>query len=421
MSNVFYQEIFEQKGKHAPEINLLLYCARTHLDPRVEAAIQDLLQRPLDWPFLIETAICHGVAGLLYQNLQKVGSTRVPDAVLKQLLLYFQQTTLESMKLTKALLQVQSLFAEQAIPVIPFKGTLLSTVLYRNLGVRKTSDLDLLVPPQYFQQAIDLLMRSGYTAKRDWTFLDPNREAAYINAWHEYSLINGAINIDLHQALTPDYFLSKEPSFEQLWQNRQPTPLADQPVWSFGSEDLLIYLTIHGSKECWRALKWICDIAEFVQTYPETNWSRVITKAQALGSERMLLIGFRLAQMLLSLTVPPEIQHRIAADSVSIAISNELALNLFSPDSQLSNDFSLRKTGLHFRMMQTMGDRLNCLNYLKEPIRRTLTIFFPNNRDGDFLSLPLRFHFLYYLLRPFRLILTRWPSFKGSWEKLFLS
>lgn len=407
-STLASQSIAEpSQSPYTSEIKLLLSCARTCLDPATIAAIQDLLDAPLDWAFVLETAIVHGVAGLLYQNLQRVGLTQVPEVIVQSLRLQVQQSTLRSMLLTQELLRLQPLFAAAAIPMLPFKGPLLSTALYQNLGLRQTSDLDLLVPPEYFQAAIQLLQRSGYQSKREWTFLNPRRETAYIDAWHEYSLTNGCICIDLHQALTPSYFLSREPSFDQLWQNRQMMPLTGQSVWSFGQEDLLIYLTVHGSKECWRALKWICDIAEFVRTYPDTNWSQVIVKAQDLGSERMLLIGFWLAHQLLGLAVPTEIQQRLAADERCLEIANQLARNLFTPDRQLSNKFSFKKTWLHFRMMQTGRDRLNCLSYLREPIRQAFSVLFPNDRDQAFFFLPPQLYFLYYLLRPFRLMMTR--------------
>ncbi|MCU0525744.1 MAG: nucleotidyltransferase family protein [Elainella sp. Prado103] len=402
------------ESQSTPEFNLLLHCTNHHLDPGAETEIKNLLTTALDWKLLLELALRHGVVGLFYQTLQKVGFEAVPLEISRSLLVNVQRSTLHSMILMQELLRLQPLFAAQAIPVIPFKGPLLSTELYQNLGLRKTSDLDLLVPPEYFQQAIELLTRSGYAAVRDWSFLNPGREAAYIRAWHEYSLTNGSICIDLHQTLTPNYFLSQEPSFDQLWRNRQQVLLSGQPIWSFGNEDLLIYLTVHGSKECWRVLKWICDIAQFVQTYPETDWSRVVLKSQTLGSERMLLLGFRLAQLLLRLTVPPEIQQRIMSDPECNALARELALNLLSPDPRISNKFSLKKTLFYFRMMTTTRDRLNCLNCLWKPIHRNLIILFPNNRDESFWNLPSQLHFLYYLLRPFRLMITRLSPARDS-------
>ena len=68
-----------------PEHSLLLCCARVYLDKKTAREIQTLVQAKIDWNYLIQTASDHGVMPLLYHNLSKISSDKIPDEVLDTL------------------------------------------------------------------------------------------------------------------------------------------------------------------------------------------------------------------------------------------------------------------------------------------------------------------------------------------------
>lgn len=144
------------------EDELLLCCARSHVDPKTAERIQNLLQEDLDWIYLIGTAFQHRVLPLLYSSLKNTSLKGVPQVILNQLHSHFHANTQNNLFLTKELLILLELFADHNISAIPFKGPVLAASAYGDLAWRQFSDLDILVHKQDFLKAKDLLIRHGY-------------------------------------------------------------------------------------------------------------------------------------------------------------------------------------------------------------------------------------------------------------------
>lgn len=157
--------------------------------------------------------------------------------------------------------------------------------------------------------------------------------------------------------------------------------LAGETVLSFHPEDLLLILCVHGAKHYWARLNWICDIAELIRGHQGIHWERVMEQAVRLRSERILFLGLLLAGNLLGAALPENILQRDA--------------------------FSLR-------MREWLWDRVR---YLLHRLPEYLyTVVTPNTRDQAMLVLPLSLSFLYYLLRPSRLL----RDYGWAWRKSLL-
>lgn len=55
-----------------PELDLLLCCARTRVDAETAEHIKTLVQENIEWRYLVQTSLRHGVMSLLYQNLNAI-------------------------------------------------------------------------------------------------------------------------------------------------------------------------------------------------------------------------------------------------------------------------------------------------------------------------------------------------------------
>ncbi len=62
----------------APEIELLLCCARTEIDENKASRVRELAEGSLDWEGLCGQALRHRLLPLLYWNLNRVMRKRVP-------------------------------------------------------------------------------------------------------------------------------------------------------------------------------------------------------------------------------------------------------------------------------------------------------------------------------------------------------
>jgi hypothetical protein len=389
----------------SPEIKLILYCARTYVDSETTQQIKNILGQDLDWSYLIEIAMAHGVVPLLYHNLKLIDLEAVPNDIQQQLKKYAHNIALKNTLFLRELLKLLSLFEKCDIRAISFKGPVLAISAYQNLGLRHFCDLDILVCKQDFMKAFDLLAHEGYHPAYEWNFLNRDFELALRRSKSEYPFTNGTVSIDLHQDLTVERFLSSSFTFDFLWERRQLIPISGYTLYSFGTEDLLMYLCIHGSKECWRSLKWICDVSEFIQQHPIINWEHLLQESRKLACERMLLLGLLLAHNFLDVNLSTSVYNRIKADLEIQYLASEFSKRLFWRDNLLSTQFTSEKFFLHLKMSEKLKNKLGCIWDLHRPILQFFLNFVPNIRDKEFISLPHYLYFLYYLIRPIRLLL----------------
>ena len=373
-----------------PEIELLLCCSRTYIDPETAAQIENLLQEDLDWTYLLQTASQHGIMPLLYSSLKNTCPETVPQAILSQLRRDFHANFLHNRLLTKELLKLLNLFKEHDISAIPFKGPVLAASVYSNLALRQSYDLDILVSEQDFERAKKLLICQGYQPGKLYGW-----EQSFVGA-------NNRVCVDLHQGIVQQHF-SFRLDFERLWQRVEPVSLAGATVVNLSPEDLLVILSVQVAKDCVQkreSLKQLCDLAELIRVRQEMDWAQVMEQARNLHSERMLFLGLFLTGELKGTVFPKEVWHSIEAEPTVKSLAAEVREHLFRQTDE--SDRWLKKYLFSFsfslRLKERLQDRVPVVGeFLRQKIN-------PRDIDRALLPLPSPLHFLYYLLRLIRLV-----------------
>jgi hypothetical protein len=392
-----------QQGAHpSPEYELLLAC----LDPTINCdrlgSLLRELETCLDWDRFIKTANWHGVTPLVYRALSQTVPQSIPKAPFQKLLSFYIANAARNQMHAQALLKLLDIFQTLSIPVLCFKGPLLAQTLYGDLNLRYFADLDLLVRPEDTARARQALMQQNYVPKR----LDDSRFAdSYLRSqcWDDtFTRTDGAITIDLHNTLTPPYF-PVHFDLVQISQRLQPIPFQNKTLYSFCDEDLLLYLCVHGCKELWRRLIWVCDIAELVRSRPQLRWDWILERAQQSGIERIVLLSLVLAQQLHNLVLPDIIQQRLQKHPPLDALLNEFQTRLFSDIDSLSKQseagFWVFHHPLHLKMRERWQDKL-------PQYWATLKfLILPNEEDQRFFPLPNLLFPFYFAIRPLRLFL----------------
>ena len=402
------------------EVELLLCCARTDIDSKTAGRIRNLIQKDIKWEYLIQIAATQKIIPLLYQSLKKTCPEAVPKTYLNQLRQEVLVNTAENLSLATELLKLLNLLQEQDIPAIPFKGPVLAASVYGNLALRQFCDIDILVREQDFVKATEILSKNDYRPIEErWLLSDKQYTSSLLYA-NEYSLVRNdeRVCIDLHHRIIAKQYLSVQIDFDYWWHRLEPVSMLDKTVLNFQPEDLLLILCVHGSKHLWSRLGWLCDIAELIRVNQEIHWARVINKSQDWGCERMLLLSLCLANNLLGAELPLLVHQRIKADPKSESLAQQVRETLF--DNANNGDvesLSYEKLIFNFRMIERPQDKIYyCVHYLFWrwgwlSIWRTIT---PTFKDREFFPLPSNLYFLYYLIRPVRLVrdfsLMPWQS-----------
>jgi hypothetical protein len=318
-----------------PEWDLLVACCKTGVDLNELLRGEASRSTELSFDELIRLAVWHGMAPLLASRLEPFADrfTACANARLQQLR---RQAIFQNLRLSMSLLQALRALEECNIPSIPFKGPLLSERLYGDLGLRQSSDIDLIVRPEDLHSSLAVLRTVGFETAYT---MRPERVAALLVADFEVTLVRDGLQLDLHWDIMPSFY-GVEFGLGDAWQRARRTEASGTQILEFAPEDHFIALALHASKHFWSKLIWLSDLWQLLYMNPTFNWDILLKRARAMRVERMMLITLALLKDLVG--VPPGIASHASEDFSSSAQNSnwqaayQMALNnLCSPDPEI--------------------------------------------------------------------------------------
>ncbi|HEX2520909.1 MAG TPA: nucleotidyltransferase family protein [Terriglobia bacterium] len=373
-----------------PEDEVLLLVGRVDKGSEIVERLTSLLQRDLDWEYLLNSARRHGLIPSLHQRLSSLEVDSVPAEAKTQLQDESRALQGFNLLLTREMLRVLGLLEAEGIRAIPFKGPALAMMAYGNLALRQFNDLDFLLQLGDIPRARAVLSLHGYRSQHS---LGRVQEDAYLRSLCQLPLLHKATSIlvELHSKVTPrDFSFSADQTF---WQRLIPVSLLQKEVLTFSREDLLLILCVHGAKHVWCCIGWICDVANLLSVSPGIDWGQVTDQARRMGCERMLRLGLFLAHDLLEAPLPDLVFQEVHKDSVVQRLAERVCKQLF-PSS--GSDLSAFSNALF---------HLQVREHLRDGSRYSLSLALaPTLADWSMLAVPARLSFLYYPARFIRLM-----------------
>ncbi len=311
---------------------LLIVCARTHLDPTHVEQLRRLAGSDLDWSYLLAAAHRHGVLPLVGRHLCECCPEDVPLSWRDYLRVYLESNTRHNLFLTSELLRISARFAEENVSAFPYKGPTLAADAFGSVALRQMVDLDLLTPHHDLLRARDSLVALGYeTSLREEDV--PRGRTRRAPGQYAFTLEKGKCLVELHTERTLRYFpVPLDPA--RLASRSKLQRLGGQSVRVLAPEDQLLFLCVHGAKHFWGRLGWICDIAELVRTHVDLDWDLTYKEAHALGARRILRLGLMLAGDVLGVEFPRKVLHDLGSDaqaqSLAAQVKEKLLLDGFA-------------------------------------------------------------------------------------------
>ena len=379
------------KSLDRPEHGLLLCCVRTRLSPAVIDRLRELSTAIIDWDYLFELARRHSVVPLLYRQLQSHASDLVPPAVMKRLRLQYQENSARNAVLSAELCRLVQLFARSGIEAIPYKGPLLGLVAYGDVSLRRFVDLDILVRKNDVLPARDLMLQEGYEPTKS---LSLTQQEVLLRTQHnlQFARDQRRLIVELHWEVATRLFASSVQT-DDLWNNLDSVELNGTWLKTLAVDDLLFSLCVHGSRHLWERLSWICDVAELISRQ-ELNWPTLLERAASTDNERMFLLGLSLAADLLEAPLPTEVKQRCDADDRLPALSKNIVAHLFNGTRHVPAS-SREIFDYNIGVRKSWSSRARYFVYMLRP----------TDSDLQDHAVPSGFAFVYYLTRPFRLLL----------------
>ena len=371
------------KVNHEREGRLLKACAGARVDPGDLPADSEL-----DWDYFYQLARRHSLVPIVYRQLEALKND-IPAEVFRRFRKDYQENAARNLIFLDELTALLDRFAKAGIDAIVFKGPALAMLAYGDLNLRRYVDLDLIVRRADMGRAIEVLTQSGYVASRDLT---GEQQAVLLRTQHNLQFTRGRVIVELHWQVSSELFASTVTA-EELWKNLSTVDLNGRPIKTLATEDLLFALCVHGSRHLWQRLAWICDIDRMIRTNPDIDWPALSERAKGAMAERMFLLGPALAARLLGTDLPEPVAKAIARDGRIITLCDEIHARLFDGPEQSALPLL---TVIRFNLLIRSGWRSR--------IRYGRFLFAPTDLDLDAVRLRPRLHFMYYFLRPLRLL-----------------
>jgi hypothetical protein len=330
----------------------------------------------------------HRIWPCVYGNIKEHFTTAFPKELVEYLNKKHQQNIRRSHQQFKAYAELLHLFKSTEIPVQLIKGLPLAQKLYGDMAKRHSKDIDLVIPTDYISQAHEQLTCLGYHC-HDLDALSERQRALYLGYHKDFQYRNkNGIALELHVRLADHSSRLSTYCTQQLF--RETSPEKKQA-------NEFVYLCWHGTQSLYHRLKWLLDIALYIENNP-ANDRQFIEKVTSLATQvdatRALTISWVLAHTLYGINLPDEIRRLYECDQISRLITRKSLYALNKPAYVNSMRYKLEWNICSILLPQQWSEKWFFLQRRFKPNILDIMLF-PN--------IPDKFSTTYYLLRPISL------------------
>ncbi len=225
-----------------PEIKLLIALAKINRSEADIALADVLISEVKDWNYFYEIAVIHGIASLISGHLQHQQQLQlIPAKVVSGLNQFYLRSLSRNMILYEHFSKVMEVFAAKNIQVIPLKGIYLAETLYKDIGLRQMSDIDLLVKTERAEECIQILSEAGFqeSSRHKSEFIKEKGSAKHLPP-----MVMDDVMVEIHYRMLIDDSVHAV-DIEEYWQDAKPVSLHHSAVLSLSPEHLFQFLCIH--------------------------------------------------------------------------------------------------------------------------------------------------------------------------------
>jgi hypothetical protein len=256
--------------------------------------IEQLCSEGVRWDEFLALIRRHQVPSLAYKTLR---TERIPREVLRELKGLSASACAAALHTAAELARLSRAFAQNGIAVMPLKGVMLSIQLFGDPATRHPGDLDLMVKPEDFDRAVDLLVSLGYRSKLTRPMQELVRAHGYeCSYWHDRL----QLLVDVHW--TQERWTA--PQISELWTHCRNTSWMGIDLQILEGDALLLFLCDHGSRHKWSRIKWLGDVAMLFSRPRSSPWTTLFDMAARFGLEQTLAETAELVESWYGVEIP---------------------------------------------------------------------------------------------------------------------
>jgi hypothetical protein len=294
-----------------PEFLLAAACCRWPASQTRNVAVRNAAAGVTDWNHFLWLVRRQRVAGLVHDALPAAGID-LPYATAKKLGAWAERIGRQNSVLAAETVRLQRVLETADIPVLVLKGVALAQLAYGWLGAKHARDIDLLVPPERAETAMQLLEREGYVLSSPAKHLSARQRRFVVRYAREVELVHSDrhLIVELQWRVMDNPLLLRDVGAHSA---AQSVTLSDgATIHTLGQEDLFAYLCVHGAHHAWSRLKWLADVNALVVN--DADIGRLYRHAQRIGAGLCAGQGLLLCQRLFALNLPDVLADELRAN-----------------------------------------------------------------------------------------------------------
>lgn len=320
-----------------------------------------------------------------------------------------------------ALATISAEFEKANIPLLSFKGTLLSTELYGKPDIRASCDIDILVEQSKLTEAVECLTSLGYEKQTHIWEKTTKRKAMHERRHRQmhYVFHKDGIAVELHWIISYRFVIP----FDELWDGRRSFPLTNQTliqqeVSTLGENENLCYLISHGAGHGFRQLRWLIEVYTLMER-SDFRLSPLYLTMRERGVASLLLETVLLLYSLPCFEMPEELC--ITEESITIIKLKNTGTNTSvscSPKEKRDMTKAIQLVKAVYPLLLRNNPEEGLDGRIYKHLLPTLghktvflfTLFEPDSADFEWIDLPDSLFYLYYILHPVNFLIRRFGN-----------
>ena len=341
--------------------------------------------QPEDWDIFYKFVLRHRVWHQIYHIRQVLN---LESSMQKKLTDHCAQDKLRIIRTAGETVRIARQFKMHHIEHCFVKGTVLNQYLYGGINTRSCRDIDVWVSLQHYEVAVDLLYALGYQQEYPIYEIKGFKKTYHFKNKHDIAFYHPErqILVELHFKL--NYLTTHFFPFSAV--TLKPIDLLGEPVLSLEDHYHFLYLIIHGAIHAWIRLRWLQDIALFIQN-KQINLSKIFELAEQIQSvalvEQALILVFNLFKIQ---AVKPWIEQA--------SLRGQKLANLASLFIQ--NDYEVSDALKNPKMFMTHRYYLFKLANPGKKIKAISSDFLKIDEVFPYVDFPKSLSFMYYMIYP---------------------
>lgn len=259
----------------------LLLTSFLHADSSVNTLnLNELCDKVTDWDWIVKKSSETGLGGLMYRNLINTDFFVKNHLISKQFKAQYDLNKVWGLKIKFTFNEINENLSKNDISFAPLKGIYFILEVYKDPGLRFTSDIDLLFKRSDSERYTKALGVSAINFQPGSFFTRYFFKQTSVKKLNDVQ-ING-INIDVHEQLFSPYS-GFQFEVDDYWNS---ATLADgkKCMYHFSVEHYIVYLAAHLFRHLYKNLKngegfrfiWFKDIDELIRkSESEIDWDKV--------------------------------------------------------------------------------------------------------------------------------------------------